>query len=61
MINSLAYAEIYLTVAAVAMNFDMELVNSSIENIMPYRDFNLAFDKEYNFGINLKVKEVLLK
>jgi hypothetical protein len=58
--NSLAYAEMYLTVAAVAMKFDLELVDSSIENITPYRDFNLAFDKEYNFGVNFKVKKVLM-
>jgi hypothetical protein len=50
----------YLTVAAVAMNFDMQLVDCSIESIMPYRDFNLSFDKEYKFGVNFKVKEVLL-
>jgi hypothetical protein len=58
--HSLAYAEMYLTVAAVAMNFDMQLVDSSIENVMPYRDFNLAFDKEYNFGVNFRVAEVLM-
>jgi hypothetical protein len=51
----------YLTVAAVAMDFNMELVDSSIDNITPHRDFNLAFDKEYNFGVYFKVKEVLLE
>ena len=51
----------YLTIAAVAMKFDLELVDSSIENITPYRDFNLAFDKDYNFGVNFKVKKVLME
>lgn len=51
----------YLTVAALAMKFNMELVDSSIENITPHRDFNLAFDKEYNFGVHFKVKDVLME
>jgi len=56
---SLAYAELYLTIAAMVQNFDLELVDSSIENITPDRDFGLAFDKSYNFGVNLRVTKVL--
>lgn len=40
-------------------NFDLELVDSSIENITPYRDFGLGFDKNYNYGVNFRVKKVL--
>ncbi|KAI4952609.1 hypothetical protein J4E91_003081 [Alternaria rosae] len=56
---NLAYAEMYLTIAAMVQNFDLELVDSSIENITPDRDFGLAFDKNYNFGVNLRVTKVL--
>ncbi|KAF1835134.1 benzoate 4-monooxygenase cytochrome P450 [Decorospora gaudefroyi] len=56
---NLAYAELYLSVAALVQNFEMELVDSSIENIIPYRDMGLAFDKEYNFGVNFKISKVL--
>ncbi|KAI4659907.1 uncharacterized protein J4E79_005709 [Alternaria viburni] len=55
---NLAYAELYLTIAAMVQNFDLELVDSSIENITPDRDFGLAFDKNYNFGVNLRVTKV---
>ena len=57
--RSLAYAELYLTVAALVRNFEMTLVESSIENIVPYRDFALGFDKGYNFGVKFRVTKVL--
>lgn len=56
---SLAYAELYLTIAAMVQNFDLELVDSSMENIIPNRDFGHAFDKDYNFGVNFRVTKVL--
>jgi hypothetical protein len=59
-VYSLAYAEIYLTIAALVQNFNMELVDSSVENLVAYRDFALAFDKDYNFGVKFKITEVLL-
>jgi len=57
--SSLAYAELYLTVAALVQNFDLELVGSSVEDIIPYRDFGLAFNEKYDFGVDFKVKRVL--
>jgi len=56
---NLAYAELYLTVAALVQNFDLELVDSSVEDIIPYRDFGLAFNEKYDFGVDFKVKRVL--
>ncbi|KAF1945984.1 benzoate 4-monooxygenase cytochrome P450 [Clathrospora elynae] len=56
---NLAYAELYLTVTALVQNFDMELVDSSIANIIPVRDFALGFDKDYNFGVNFRISKVL--
>jgi hypothetical protein len=55
----MAYAELYLTTAAVVQNFDLELVDSSIKDIMPDRDFGLAFNKDFNFGVNFRVTKVL--
>ena len=57
--GSLAYAELYLTVAVLVKRFEMELVDSSIKNIAPVRDYGLAFNEEYNFGVKFKVTKVL--
>jgi hypothetical protein len=46
-------------VAAMVLNFNMELVDSSVKNIETYRDYALGFDKEYRFGIKFKITEVL--
>ncbi|CAI6328924.1 unnamed protein product [Periconia digitata] len=55
----LAYAELYLTVAAVFRNFVLEIVDSSLEDITAYRSYGLGFNKQYGFGINIKVSKVL--
>lgn len=51
--------ELYLTSYALVMNFNMELVDSTIENILPERDFALSFDKNYNFGVKLRISGLL--
>jgi hypothetical protein len=56
---SLAYAELYLTVAAVVRNFELELVDSGVRDVIAERDFAMGFTKDYKFGINVRVKEVL--
>ncbi|CAE7032707.1 hypothetical protein P3342_006906 [Pyrenophora teres f. teres] len=56
---NLAYAELYLTVAALAKNFELELVGSTLEDINSHRDFGLGFNKEYDFGVDFRVKRVL--
>ncbi|KAH7092140.1 benzoate 4-monooxygenase cytochrome P450 [Paraphoma chrysanthemicola] len=56
---NLAYAEMYIAVAALVHNFDMELVDSTIKNIIPYRDYALSFDEDYSYGVNFKVAKVL--
>ncbi|KAH7386033.1 benzoate 4-monooxygenase cytochrome P450 [Pyrenochaeta sp. MPI-SDFR-AT-0127] len=58
---NLAYAEMYIMVAALVRNFDMELVDSSIEDIVPYRDYGLSFNKGYKVGVNFKITDVLHK
>ncbi|PYI02485.1 cytochrome P450 [Aspergillus sclerotiicarbonarius CBS 121057] len=56
---NLAYAELYLTTAAVASRLDMELCDTAIENIWPHRDFGVAFTKEDSFGVKVVIKKVL--
>ncbi|KAF2029214.1 hypothetical protein EK21DRAFT_113108 [Setomelanomma holmii] len=56
---NLAYAEMYLTIAAMVQNFDFELVDSSIENIFPYRDYALSYGKDHNYGVKFKMTKVL--
>ncbi|KAH7068192.1 benzoate 4-monooxygenase cytochrome P450 [Paraphoma chrysanthemicola] len=56
---NLAYAEMYIAVTALVHNFDMELVDSSIKNIIPYRDYALSFDEDYNYGVKFKVAKLL--
>jgi hypothetical protein len=55
----LAYAELYLMVAAVVRNFELELVDSSVRDVIGERDFAMGFTKDYRFGINVRVKKVL--
>lgn len=56
---SLAYAEMYLTIAALIRNFDFELVDSSIDDIALHRDYALAMNKNYGFGIRVRITKVL--
>jgi hypothetical protein len=49
----------YLTVAALVRNFDMELVESSVKNIEAYREFAMSFDENCMFGVKFKVTNVL--
>lgn len=55
---SLAYAELYLTVAAMVRNFDLQLVDSSLEDVQGYRDFSFGFTKDYKYGIKVRVAGV---
>jgi hypothetical protein len=58
---SLAYAEMYLTIAALVPKFDFELVDSSIENIEVYRDYGLGFNKQGEYGVNFRITKVLME
>ena len=59
MLYSLAYTELYLTLAAIFRNFDMELVDSGIENITTTRAYQLGFAEDYKWGIKVKITKVL--
>lgn len=57
--HSLALAELYLVTAAVVRGFDIELVDSGLEDILPYRDFTFSFTKDYRFGVKIRVTKAL--
>jgi hypothetical protein len=58
-LTSLAYAELYLTTAALVRNFDLELVGSFIQNITMYREYAISFDKDYNYGVKSMISKAL--
>jgi len=39
--------------------FDLELVDTGLENITTYRAFAFGFTKDYEFGIKVRVTKVL--
>jgi cytochrome P450 len=57
--HSLAYAELYLTISAMVRNFDIELVNSSMDDIVVYRDFAMSFNEKYGFGVDFRITGVV--
>jgi hypothetical protein len=54
-----ATAEVYLTIAVLAQNLDSELVDSSFENTISYRDHALSLDKHYTFGVKIRISKAL--
>jgi len=58
--TSLAYAELFLTVAALVRIFEFELVDSSIEALTVYRDYALSFNEHCSYGVNFRIAKVLL-
>ncbi len=59
MLYSLAYTELYLTLAAIFRNFDMELVDSGLENITSTRGFTFGFTDNYDWGVKIKLTKAL--
>lgn len=57
--SSLAYAELYTTVATVARSFDLELYQTTLENVRMARDISFAWPKEGEFSVKVKVARVL--
>lgn len=58
-IASLAYAELYLTISSFARNFDMELYETSFENIRVFRDQGLPYPEKGHWNIKAKVTRVI--
>ncbi|KAF1974959.1 benzoate 4-monooxygenase cytochrome P450 [Bimuria novae-zelandiae CBS 107.79] len=56
---NLAYTEMYLTIAAIFHNFDLEFVDSGLENITTTRGYFFGFTDNYDWGVKFRVKNVL--
>lgn len=55
---SLAYAELYLTLAKIIPRFDMDLFETTVEDVEPERDFFVAVPKLDSKGVRIKVAGV---
>ncbi|MCJ1349230.1 hypothetical protein MMC31_007466 [Peltigera leucophlebia] len=56
---NLAYAELYITIASLVRRFDMELFETTIENIRTVREFGVGYPKEGNFSVRAKFTKVV--
>ena len=54
-LHSLAYAEIYLSLAHIARRFDFELYETTTDNICVYRDMGIGCPKIGLFGVRATV------
>jgi hypothetical protein len=46
---------LYLAVASLYGNFDLEAVEGSEKGFDVYREFGFAFDKDSNFGMSVRI------
>ncbi|KAH8703443.1 putative cytochrome P450 [Talaromyces proteolyticus] len=53
---NLAYAEIYLVVAAIVTRFDLELYETTVDDVLPAREFFIPRPKAGSKGVMVKVK-----
>ncbi|MCJ1349017.1 hypothetical protein MMC31_007252 [Peltigera leucophlebia] len=56
---NLAYAELYITIAAFVRRFDMELYKATIENIRSVRELGLGFPKDGDISVRAKITNVV--
>ena len=59
MLYSLAYAEIYMTLAVFARCFDMELFETTEDNIRFVRELGVACPKEGHLGVKAVVTGIV--
>lgn len=52
---SLAYAELYLTLAKIIPRIEMDLFETTVEDVEPERDFFVAVPKLDSKGVRVKV------
>lgn len=53
--DSLAYAELYLTLAKIIPRFEMDLFETTVEDVEPERDFFVAVPRLDSEGVRVKV------
>lgn len=56
---SLAYAELYLTIASLVRRFELELCETTIDNIRAVREIGLGQPKEGDYSVRAKVINVI--
>lgn len=56
---SLAYAELYITLASLVRRFDMELFETTLENVHTVRELAVGFPKEGDFSVRAKFIKVV--
>lgn len=56
---SLAYAELYLIIATFVRRFDMEIYETTVENIRTAREFGVAYPKDGNFSVRAIITNVV--
>jgi hypothetical protein len=56
--TSLAHAEMYLTLAALVSRFDMELYQTTLQDVLPARDLFVPRPKADSKGVMVKVKVI---
>lgn len=59
LIYSLAYAEIYLSIAHIARRIDFALYETTPENIRVYRDLGIGCPKVGLFGVRATVESII--
>jgi dihydroneopterin aldolase len=55
--TSLAYAELYLTIAGIFRQYELELFETSVEDIKMAHDFFSPFPRLDSKGVRVRVKE----
>ncbi|KAL1607860.1 hypothetical protein SLS60_002798 [Paraconiothyrium brasiliense] len=56
---NLAHAELHMTIAAIFRNFEMELVDSGLEDITMTRGYSFGFTENYGWGVKVRITKVL--
>lgn len=56
---SLAYAEMYFGLAMLFRRFDLELFETTVEDVVPQHDFFVSWQKLDSVGVRVKVDKEL--
>lgn len=56
---SFAYAELYLTIAAFVRRFEMEIYETTIENIRTVREIGVGYPKDGSVSVRVKITDVI--
>ncbi len=55
----MAYAELYMTIASFVRRFDMELYETTVDNIRIDRELGIGHPKEGKFSVRARVTNVV--